>query len=279
MKDRNLPRPIPPELAEEYDEHVDDAVRLARNELSPERTAAVRERMASDATYRALVEPILESYREPPLSDTEFTSRWDEFRRRLWPIDSARDDVADDTVRLRSRRKAFRRGVAIAASLVIALVGGVVAREYYETRKWEVRTAGKHEWVNLSLPDQSRVYLTPGAEVRYRRSLWKDSERRVYLKGDARFIVEHDTRAPFQVQTSTARITAVGTEFTVNATLPCITFVRVRVGTVLVQALKKDGGVETFAQQRLGPHYEARVTEKGVWTEVLSPLISPGAPR
>ncbi len=52
---------IPPELSPDYDEYVDVALDLANGTLSPAREAEVRARLETDATFRAVVQPILDT--------------------------------------------------------------------------------------------------------------------------------------------------------------------------------------------------------------------------
>ena len=84
----------------------------------------------------------------------------------------------------------------------------------------------------VSLPDGSRVELGIGASLQYPRRF--ASERRaVTLDGEARFDVESGS-APFVVEASEARVTVLGTIFSVHA-LGSSTWVTVEEGRVRLE--------------------------------------------
>ena len=100
-----------------------------------------------------------------------------------------------------------RRPSAWAGALALALVAVVVWTRPVTVEAGDVGT--------VSLPDGSRVTLATGSELVYRRGLRGD-DRRVTLTGQGYFDVERDGR-PFVVETATARVEVLGTEFDVQA--------------------------------------------------------------
>ncbi len=66
----------------------------------------------------------------------------------------------------------------------------------------------------ISLPDNSKVHLSPNTSISYKKSNWKD-EKDLFLEGEAFFeVVKGKT---FTVNTNEGSVTVLGTKFTVNA--------------------------------------------------------------
>ncbi|MDP4240527.1 MAG: FecR family protein [Bacteroidota bacterium] len=68
----------------------------------------------------------------------------------------------------------------------------------------------------VTLPDNSIVWLNAKTTLRY-ASAFNESQRSVYLDGEAFFDVKHDSRHPFIVKTSDFNIKVYGTTFNVKA--------------------------------------------------------------
>lgn len=73
---------------------------------------------------------------------------------------------------------------------------------------------GKMEMVEL--PDGSRVHVNSGTLLLY-PDAFKGDTRTVYLIGEANFKVKKDPEKPFIVRSANVSVTALGTEFNVNA--------------------------------------------------------------
>ena len=94
----------------------------------------------------------------------------------------------------------------------------------YNTVKAEVEHLSYHTIVvprggeyTLVLNDGTRVRLNADSELRFPIK-FASGERRVFLKGEAYFEVEHDTTRPFRVNVhEDAMIEVLGTEFNINA--------------------------------------------------------------
>lgn len=102
------------------------------------------------------------------------------------------------------------RYYAIAASLLVALVGGGTA---YDRLAGRVST-GRTEVRELVLEDGSRVTLNGDSAVQVR---YAAGERRLILRrGEASFSVAHDSARPFYVTAGDVTVRAVGTRFSVG---------------------------------------------------------------
>ena len=134
--------------------------------------------------------------------------------------------------RSQSRRQVWR-GVAIAASIVIAVVlGGFYAQsqrvfggQSYITHTGETRT--------VKFEDDSVAYLNTRTEVRW---IGDANDRRVELtEGEALFDVAHDAAHPFRVVIGNSEIRVLGTRFNAYRKPNGNTTVTVLEGTVEVR--------------------------------------------
>ncbi|UOQ67417.1 FecR family protein [Hymenobacter volaticus] len=115
-----------------------------------------------------------------------------------------------------------------AAAALLALGFGLGARQFWTAAKpqvvgpttaavqWVVYPNTSQQVVGITLPDSSRVQLSPGSRLKYPRT-FGTKQRPVYLVGKAFFKVQRDTTRPFQVYTAQMLTTVLGTSFTVQA--------------------------------------------------------------
>lgn len=66
------------------------------------------------------------------------------------------------------------------------------------------------------LSDGTQVWLNAGSSLSY-SMIFSGHERRVELSGEAYFVVAHDTKKPFIVQTANQEVKVLGTSFNINA--------------------------------------------------------------
>lgn len=71
------------------------------------------------------------------------------------------------------------------------------------------------EQTTVTLPDNSKVHLSPNSKLTYKKSNWEEN-RNLNLKGEAYFEVEKGKS--FTVNTNEGNVTVLGTKFTVNST-------------------------------------------------------------
>lgn len=109
------------------------------------------------------------------------------------------------------RRQRWLAAAALAASLTIAafivpMTTDPATAEYFQTAVGERQT--------LTLEDQSRVTLNTATRIQVNFS---GSTRRInLLRGEAFFEVQPDPDRPFQVNTGSADVTAIGTAFNIH---------------------------------------------------------------
>lgn len=114
-----------------------------------------------------------------------------------------------------ARRKTAVRwrdwGIAAAALAAVAAGVSLAIRPDEADRFRTAITTGAGEKRSLTLRDGSRVVLAPSSRFELR------GDRDAKLEGEAYFVVVHDSRRPFTVQTSHARVVDLGTAFVVRA--------------------------------------------------------------
>ncbi|MET0300413.1 MAG: FecR domain-containing protein [Flavitalea sp.] len=97
----------------------------------------------------------------------------------------------------------------VAASVLLVLTTGIAYLIHGDTRV--ISKAGSN--INLHLPDQSEVTLSPNSGLAFNRSTWPFN-RKLELSGEAYFSVEKGSL--FTVHTSTGDVKVLGTKFNVD---------------------------------------------------------------
>ncbi|NLI36616.1 MAG: DUF4974 domain-containing protein [Bacteroidales bacterium] len=113
------------------------------------------------------------------------------------------------------RRLMFvRRSLAAAATIaILCAMAWWGYQSFYTTQTVSVYAQANIR--NISLPDGTRITLNRYSSITYPK---KFKERReVSLNGEAYFEVEHDSRHPFVVKTSTIKVEDLGTRFNISA--------------------------------------------------------------
>lgn len=150
---------------------------------------------------------------------------WETIRLALW------NRIAEQTIAAEEDNPEDQSWLVArwAAAAVVALGLGLGARQFWSIGKpqvantiarasaqWVVYPNTSQQVVSLTLPDSSRVQLSPGSQLKYPRAFGA-RQRPVYLVGKAFFKVQRDTTRPFQVYTAQMLTTVLGTSFTVQA--------------------------------------------------------------
>lgn len=123
---------------------------------------------------------------------------------------------------------------AVAAVFIVALGAALlVFLQPWKTMKAPPMLAlrSPHDILRDTLPDHSRVTLTPGSRLEHPAS-FDGPDRIVQLQGEAYFSIAPDAGKPFIVRTGTADIKVIGTAFNVKTNKDSVT-VAVDNGAVL----------------------------------------------
>lgn len=130
--------------------------------------------------------------------------------------------------RLRRSNTPFLRWGLVAASVVIAVFGAkwLMTGNHPSLRPgaalvdrdvWVTQINNTQQVETLSLPDGSSAEISPGSQIKYRKSLASDDRRIVAMEGEGQFRVTGDQHRPFMVQSGPLTTTVLGTWFSVQA--------------------------------------------------------------
>lgn len=115
------------------------------------------------------------------------------------------------------RKRNFAIIYKIAAAIVVIVTIGLAVYQQSTSPKWIELAAGKVKTEYL-LPDSTLITLAPYASICYNKKAYReDSVRLVKISGKVFFDVKRNAHRPFEVTSTLARITVLGTEFEVNS--------------------------------------------------------------
>lgn len=116
----------------------------------------------------------------------------------------------------------------------------ISANELSASESWKSIVTQAAEQRQITLPDGSQVHLNYQSNLRYQTADYGQTERRVYLEGEAFFEVLRDEKRPFIVETQKLTTRVLGTSFNIN-TQDNQYAVTVASGRVEVQSTRSEG--------------------------------------
>ena len=135
-----------------------------------------------------------------------------------------------------------RSAAILLLPLLLSLIYLLVSKEPENITLQEV-FAPYGTFVEVNLPDNSKVWLNAGSSLKYPTRFTKGS-RKVTLQGEAFFEVESDPENPFTVHTARVDVRATGTAFNVEAypkdSMTSVTMVKGRIGMAINQQKRFD---------------------------------------
>jgi ferric-dicitrate binding protein FerR (iron transport regulator) len=159
--------------------------------------------------------------------------------RQLWDTDAAWNtlqqkiderSVSKAQIKLHSYKPARKRNRLVpllkVAAILFVVASSVTAYYQYfantsvlevvELAPEKVFTNKKGQRSTLQLPDNSKVHLAADSRL-VLKSGFNDTERRVFIEGEAFFEITHNASKPFKVESDHGLVTVLGTKFNVNA--------------------------------------------------------------
>lgn len=194
----------------------------------------------------------------PELS--EIDQQYEKFRQRLPP----------GSTRPRIRRLVWLTSVAAALLLFLFFVW--LLRRGQSQRnvaaQWVVLHNTPGQKRKITLPDSSVVYLATASMIKY-NSGYNNTNRNIFLEGEAYFIVNHDGRKPFTVVTGDIATVDLGTEFDIRyyPGKPSIE-VEIAKGKVQVQRTKR-GANDRIADLTQGQGLSYNILTAGATVAIL----------
>ena len=199
--------------------------RYISQECTSEERQAVQERIQSDPDFAALLGKlrIATNLRQKESNSIDVDRLWQQLKCAI-QLKNAQASYNKTHVASRSRKpqKVFAV-LRVAAVVVFSFALTYVFSKGFKQIPWEqkvqdqfkVVTVNNGERINLTLADGSVLTIDAGSEVRYFTSY--QSERHVYLQGEACFNVNMDPDHPFYVHANHANVRVVGTRFNVRS--------------------------------------------------------------
>lgn len=216
--------------------------------LDPDQATAFRERLRTDATFRAMAQPRLDAWyslarARPESTPEELHGAWMEFRRRAGlavpEVAPPRDVALDDVRREVMGGVRFLKLVATLLLLVGIPSAGWIGYQLFpmvRSQATYMHRATTGEQV-ATVDVTSTVRLERGA-----RLIWQDrpngiTDRELILtEGAATFMLERLLAGAYVVITPAGRVRVTGTTFRVEVVSPMESVVRVDEGEVQLEA-------------------------------------------
>jgi ferric-dicitrate binding protein FerR (iron transport regulator) len=156
------------------------------------------------------------------------------------------------------KKRLFRKRMIQIAAVLIPFVFILYAVLYInqpstETEKDFVVTVKHGDRAQVTLPDQSKVWMNSNSKLVYRNG--KNNTREVQLTGEAFFKVYKDKIRPFIVSTSVIQVEVLGTSFNLNA----------RQGSDVVETSLVEGSIKLSGAE-LSQDYLLKPNEKAIYT-------------
>jgi transmembrane sensor len=216
-------------------QHIDDSLLLLylQGKTDDEANRMILEWLNRDPVHRHLLDQLealwLETGKiQPAPIAVDVDAAWDKvWQRASWEGETMLESAEDKKP---PRIRYFTYALRLAAILVIAL--GAYTAWWFLSRPKTVEIMATAVVVKDTLPDGSFVTLNKGTKLTY-PSKFAGNVRKVTLQGEAMFSVAHDRSHPFIVETGSAEVKVLGTEFDVSAYSGTATRVSVSKGKVL----------------------------------------------
>lgn len=162
------------------------------------------------------------------LQEKDESPKIDANKKKIWKaVESAADEfdrlekrqVMEVSTNRRRWRQVFKYAAVFAGVLMVA-TWMILDKGAVENNPIAVQMVSKSnpsgQKSRIQLVDGSVVHLNAESELRYEEG-FNEKERRIHLKGEAYFEVAKDENRPFTVVSGELEVTALGTEFNVNA--------------------------------------------------------------
>jgi transmembrane sensor len=162
-----------------------------------------------------------------------------------------------------SRRKQYLGYAAVLIPLFIIASVLLIMQKSENSPQDFVVTVGKGDRAQITLPDQTKVWMNSNSQLEYSTSDKKI--RNVKLVGEAYFKVSHNKERPFIVSVNNLKVEVLGTAFNVKA----------REGNSLVETTLVEGSVR-LSGNALSQDYLLKPNQKAVYNDEINQVeISP----
>lgn len=179
----------------------------------------------------------------------------------------------DTTEKAIRKSTAYNQWLTLAASLIILLLAGVFLYQYTAQQQvtpaltWQERKNPHGQKSTIQLTDGTVVKLNSSSQLRFPEN-FSETQREVYLEGEAFFEVAKDATRPFIVYTGALQTEVLGTSFNIQ-TSTLQTEVSVATGKVKVTADGKQEILKPYEKAFYSTHQKKLMRSK---TSLLTEL-------
>lgn len=182
------------------------------NQATPEEVQEIYQQIANSEQDRAEFANLknLWVYSRSQMQATERAEGFDKLMQRI--------DRGSKAKRSFSIANVYRYAASLLLPFLIAGTAWLYYAHYItepELRYAEVIAPPKTN-MQITLPDQTTVWLSPESKLRY-PLVYSRKERRVFMEGEGYFEVSHNPEHPFVVDTKNVDIEVLGTSFNLEA--------------------------------------------------------------
>jgi transmembrane sensor len=196
--------------------------KFLNQEASEQERQEIEERIKSDPEYKEIIESVKQTWpknqKSEKMMEYKTDTAWDKIKVRI-----EQDSPRQANINQEQTRPVVRIGFApllriAAAILIIAGLGYAGYKVFVQpgqvNQEMVIANNDLDKVVESVLPDGSTVFVKSNGEIKYHDE--ESGERIVQLEGEAFFDVVSDPEHPFIVETGQARITVLGTSFSVH---------------------------------------------------------------
>lgn len=183
--------------------------------------------LAGEAT-EAETKELQQWIKEHPNEMLEMTAIWEKTNREnkfsdvdtaLTKVNSQIDKLENEQGKNKFTKKNVFYALGIAASIVILFtalnITNILNWNKSETENYVAITTSEKETKDVVLPDGSTIKLNNESSIRYARDF--QTNRDLYLEGEAFFDVAPDPQHPFTIHTNNTEVQVLGTSFGIRA--------------------------------------------------------------
>ncbi|NQY07912.1 MAG: FecR domain-containing protein [Flavobacteriales bacterium] len=162
------------------------------------------------------------------------------FKEKVADSETVHEQIAQDKKEriwssIASKNQASKSSTLLKYAASIALLIGLGFLYQSTFTSNEVTIASLQEIKEITLPDNSKIWLNKNSEVSYSPDF---ETRNIDLKGEAFFEIEKDASRPFTIYTAETKTTVLGTSFNINSDAESVE-ITVVTGKVLFEHVNK----------------------------------------
>jgi len=196
--------------------------KFLNQEATEQERQEIEERIKTDSEYQKIIESVKQTWpknqKNEKMMEFKTESAWDKVRDR---IEQERPRQANISQGQTSRitRIGFAPILKIAAAIIVIAGLGyagykMIVQPGQVNQDMVIANNDLETAVESVLPDGSTVYVKSNSKISYHDE--ESGERVVELEGEAFFDVVRDPERPFIVETGQAKVTVLGTSFSVH---------------------------------------------------------------